>query len=371
MSDPTRSRELIVNEDAAPGAPTTAVRAGDLVFIGQSPTPGAEGREADARTQAQNAFAALAQLLETAGGDPGDVVDVVTLHSDSRTIDAVLEVGREALGPDFPAWTPVACSAQRVPGRTVALSAVAHLGDEPKQCITPDTIKWWRELPASAGCRKGDLLFVAGQYGSDADGNVNTPGDHAGQARNALNRIAEICGLAGGRLDDVIDLLSFHQDPRWIAAVESVYLGEFFDPDDPEPPAWTAVGMPGLLRLGMLGQYRAIADLRAVTEGGTVLATTAAPPRDANGSVAHRGDPEAQARAGFELIAEGLAARGGSLRDVVQLVSFHLDPGALEAAERVARELFGDDSELAWTAAGMTGARHEGQLHAFHALAIP
>ena len=158
----------------------------------------------------------------------GDVVDLVSLHADARTIETVFEVGRERFGSDFPAWTPVAVTALPAPGTLVTLAAVAHLGDAPKQCVVPDTIKWWRELPASAGCRKGDLLFVAGQYGSDADGNVNTPGDHAGQARNALNRIKEICELAGAGLDDAIAVTSFHQDPRWIPSVRTVYEEEFF-----------------------------------------------------------------------------------------------------------------------------------------------
>jgi len=349
-------------------APNTARKLGELVFVGGSgPAAGAAAPAppGDVREQARAAFDALAELLEMAGGGIGDVVDLVTLHADARTIETVFEVGRERFERDFPAWTPVAVTALPEPGTLVALGAVAVLGDAPKQCVIPDTIKWWHEHPASAGCRKGDLLFVAGQYGSDADGNVNTPGDHAGQARNALNRVKEICELAGTGLDDVIAVTSFHQDPRWIPAVAAVYEEEFFGAAGAGAPAWGAVGVPGLLKLGMLGQYRAVVDAGARP---ALAAGTGAPPAREGGEVAHRGDPEAQAHAAFEALAESLATAGASLSDVVQLVSFHIDAEALDAAARVGRELLGDEAPV-WTAAGMTGTWEEGQQHALHALA--
>jgi enamine deaminase RidA (YjgF/YER057c/UK114 family) len=348
--------------------PSVARKVGELVFAGGS-GPSVEPVMAtppgDVREQARAAFDALAELLERAGGGMDDVIDLVSLHADARTIETVFEVGRERFRQDFPAWTPVAVTALPAPGTLVTLSAVAHLGDAPKRCIVPDTIMWWNDLPASAGCRKGDLLFVAGMYGSDADGNVNTPGDHAGQARNALNRVKEVCELAGAGLDDVIGVTSFHQDPRWIPAVAAVYEREFFGRGGGGGPAWSAVGVPGLLRLGMLGQYRAVVDAGPETK---LAAGSGAPPSGEGGDVVHRGDPDAQARAAFETLGESLASSGTSLADVVSLVSFHIDAEALDAAARIVRELFGDDMP-AWTAAGMTGTWEEGQQHALHALA--
>ena len=348
--------------------PSVARKVGELVFVGGT-GPSADAPAAappgDVRGQAHAAFDALAELLETAGGDLGDVIDLVSLHADARTIEMVFEVGRERFGGDFPAWTPVAVTALPVPGALVTLSAVAHLGDAPKRCVVPDTIMWWHDLPASAGCRKGDLLFVAGMYGSDADGNVNTPGDHAGQARNALNRVKEICELSGASLGDVVAVTSFHQDPRWIPSVAAVYEEEFFGAGG-GGRAWSAVGVPGLLRLGMLGQYRAVVDAGS---DATLAAGTGAPPAGEDGDVVHRGDPEAQARAAFEALEQSLAGAGMSLADVVQLASFHIDAEAFEAAARVGRELFGGGDAPAWTAAGMTGTWEEGQQHALHALA--
>jgi len=386
-----------------------AVQVDDLIFIGApvAPDPGTI-ESGDVTAQATRALKRIGLLVEQAGGGRGDILDVVSFHADSREIEPTLDVGREFFESDFPAWTPVAATALPLRGQRLSVSAVARLGDEPKQCIVPDTIAWWRDYPVSAGCAKGDLLFVAGQYGSDADGNVNTPGDHAGQARNALNRIKEICKLAGAGLHDVIDLTSFHQDPRWIEAVVEMYEREFFDASaGPAYPAWTTVGTPGLLKHGMLGQYRAIAELGAVGElgeaggsrdlkqakrvgctpaklgwgsrrvsgavtkqTGRLVAVTGVVASDPSGEVIGRGDPSLQARKCLDHMALALDGLGASLSDVVQVSSYHLDHTSMAAGLAVAREYFGPDPPPAWTAAAMTGFWREGHLHCIQALAI-
>ena len=75
----------------------------------------------------------------------------------------------------------------------------------------------------------------------DMDGQIVTPGDPVSQARYAFNRIGEVVEMAGGTMDSVVDLISFHKDPRDIEAVMEV-AREYFSGD---PPAWTAIGYPG------------------------------------------------------------------------------------------------------------------------------
>ena len=344
-----------------------AVQRGDLIFIGDPLVADTGTTEAGAvHEQAALALERIGRIVEQAGGSRDDVVDIVSFHIDSRDIEPVFDVGREFFQADFPAWTPVAATILPVRGQRVAMSAIAMLGGEPKHCIVPDTIAWWRDYPVSAGCKKGDLLFVAGQYGSDADGNINTPGDHAGQARNALNRIKEICELAGGSLGDVLDLTSFHQDPRWIDSVVDMCRSEFFDSAvTPVLPAWTTVGTPGLLKHGMLGQYRAIAEF-----GGDRLASVAGVVASSGeGEVIGRGDPEAQAVSCLEHLETTLDGLGASLDDVVQVRSYHLDAEAMDVALAVADGYFAG-SPPAWTAAGMTGFQQEGHLHCIQALTL-
>ena len=319
-----------------------SVRAGDLVFAA-----------ADPALDAELALDALEQALADAGAGMDDLVGVLSFHLDVREIDGVLAVAARRLGAQPPAWTAVTAAALPTAGARVALSAVAFAGGDGKRCVTPDTIAWWRELGVSAGCRKGDLLVIAGQYGSDADGNVNTPGDHGGQARNALNRVKEIAGLLDAGLGDVAEVLSFHQDPRGIAPGGEVYHREFFHDVEPTGlPAWTAAGTPALYRLGMLGQYQAIGD--ASRDGSPLVCLAAA---------------AAHADAAWDAVERGLDAAGARVEDVVAITSLHLDVRELDAVDDVLRARCGDDLPV-WSAAGVTGLADEQNRHAFRVLAV-
>ena len=307
---------------------SVVVRAGDLVVVG--------GLECTA----VDLFRRLAAALAEEGASLDDLVELTTFHADVREMDAAFEDGRRALSPPYPAWTPVAMVAAPTGARLVA-RAIAHTGESEKAGIVPDTIVWWRRYPSSAGCRKGDLLAVAGQYGTDTDGNVVTPGYHDGQTRNALNRMKEICGLAAAGLDDVTSVWSFHQDPRGIEPCTEVYEREFFSS---AAPAWTAAGTPALYRFGMLCQFRALA---AVGSRRLVVAAVEA---------------DGEARAALERI----AALPGQ---VVEVTCFHKDVRDAELVRELGREILGD-RPVAWTAVGMTGFRAEESLHAIHALAV-
>ncbi len=223
-----------------------AVRCGTLVVAG-GVTGGAD-----------DFFPRLGEALARQGATLADVVELTTFHADVRQIDELLAAGALELSEPYPAWTPVGMVGPAAGGEHVVGRAIAHTGDTGLTTVIPDTISWWRGRPWSAGCRRGPLVAVAGQFGTDTDGNVVMPGHHDGQARNALNRVKEICSLLGSGLEDVVDVWSFHQDPRGIEACLEVASREFF------PgllPTWTAAGAPALYRFGMLGQFRALAEI--------------------------------------------------------------------------------------------------------------
>lgn len=376
-----------------PGRFPAWVRSGDLVVVSARMALDGGGRVAapgDLAAQAELAVDALEEALREAGSSLGDVVDVMSFHLDPAGIDDVLRIAGPRLGDAPPAWTPMVATALAEPGALVAVSAIAHAGDGRRVCTTPDTIAWWRRLPVSAGCRKGSLVAVAGQYGSDADGNVNTPGDHAGQARNALNRVREICRLLDCEVDDVVGVLSAHQDPRGMLPAAAVYGDELFATTESALlPAWTAVGMPSLYGFGMLGQYRAIADVAgtgrmagrprdgepprhptaaaAGKDGGSLVAVAAE--ATAPSGEALPADPAAQAHAALEALERSLAAVGADASDVVSVASFHKDIRDVPAFGDALRER-GGDALPGWTPVGMTGSWSEDQLHAVHALAV-
>ncbi len=373
-----------------------AVRMGDLVFTsGQIAVDGAFQplHLGDVGAQARQAFENIRRLIEAAGGSMDDVLEVMAFVRDTRDLPAIYAVAREYFVSDYPAWTAIGTVGLQRPEALVSLRAVAHLGSEPKQCITPDTLRWMRQYPMSAGCRRGDYLFVSGQVAADADGLLIGRGDHAAQARYAFNRIREITEAAGGDLDDVIDVISFHQDARGMGSAVDVWCDEFMRglPFD-EVAALTAIGIPALLELGMLGSYRAIADLSegkrvaktppsiwwkimAIAGGtkkehGHLIGLAGQVASDGDGLITTPGDTAAQARYAFNRIAEVLDAFGATMDNVAEVISFHKDPRAWEIVMDVGREYFPSDSGPAWTPVGVTGLFQEGYLHEIYTVAV-
>lgn len=363
-------------------AAADAVQLGDLLFIG--------GRMA---ADARGAFLAVGELLEKAGGTFDDVVDLMSFHADPRDIPEALDAGREFLTPGRePAWTPVGMVGLADPRARVILRAVAVLGGAPKGCLTPGGEDWYRPYPVSASCRKGELVFVAGQCASAAGGSLASPDGHAAQARVAYGKIAALAALHGGSLEDVIDVVSFHRDARGMADAAPVFEDEFFGDVRPgHASALTTIGASGLIDARMLGQYRAIIDLTpaprvsrtpetvwwrdlpvagvARKQGGRLIGVSGQVASDGRGEIVFDGDPEAQARYAFEQIGEGLELLGGSIRDVVEVTAFHKDPRWWRIAAEVGAEFF-TGAEPAWTSVGTTGLFKEGYLHEIHALAV-
>jgi len=371
-----------------------AVRVGEWVFVSGQVSVDASGAVQDGgdpRAQAHRAFAGLQATLEAAGASPADVVDIMSFHLDARDIDVVLDVGREYLSGGFPAWTPVGMGGSWASGIGLVVRAIACLGSEDKRCLVPDELAWLRDLPVSAGCGRGQLLFVSA-WATAADGTVLAPGDPEGQAAAAHQQIARVVGQAGGSMDDVIDLCSFHQDPRGMVGGEAVHLRTFADTPLAEAPAWTAIGTPALLRLGMLAQYRAIGDLSPGTRlartpeglhwkhqpisggtrksGGRLVAIAGEVASDGEGTIIGPGDAAGQARYAFDRIAEVMEMHGGSIRDVVEVTSFHKDIRAWEIVLDVARDYFPAGAEPAWTPVATTGLWNPGYLHEIYALAV-
>lgn len=94
----------------------------------------------------------------------------------------------------------------------------------------------------SAAIRSGDLLFVSGQVGSREDGSPEP--DFARQVRLAFDNLRAVLAAAGCTFDDVVDVTTFHTDPRaqWeaVAAARMEAIGEA------PYPNWTAVGVTWL-----------------------------------------------------------------------------------------------------------------------------
>jgi enamine deaminase RidA (YjgF/YER057c/UK114 family) len=91
----------------------------------------------------------------------------------------------------------------------------------------------------SAAIRSGDLLFVSGQVGSREDGSPEP--DFAQQVERAFQSLRAVLGAAGCRLDDVVDITSFHTDPeRQFGTFLEAKSRHFYQKPYPN---WTAIGV--------------------------------------------------------------------------------------------------------------------------------
>ena len=69
---------------------------------------------------------------------------------------------------------------------------------------------------------QGRMLFIAGMIGWDAQGRFHTD-DFGGQARQALQNIAEVLGAAGGGGGDIVRMTWYVTDKReYLAAAREV-----------------------------------------------------------------------------------------------------------------------------------------------------
>lgn len=382
---------------ALPAVP--AARIGDLLVVsGQVPLDDRMNVVApgDLVAQTRYVFDSIGGLLSAAGASFDDVVDVIAFTQDPRQIGTVLDVANAYFERDYPAWSTASFLGSYVPGVLVCVQAIAHLGTGAKECFTPDSLSWWGPRPVSGGCRKGDLLFVSAQSAIDPDGNVRFPGDHCAQARASYEGILEIVGMAGGSVDDILDFTSFHQDLRGAdATFTDVYMPEVLkgEMSDERAPSTSHVGTPGLEKPGQLGAFRAVADLSpglrtAFTpelnwwknvlplaggvkkENGRLVTVAGQVACAADQSIVAPGDTGGQVRYILTEIREVLEGFGGSLDNVLGILSFHKDPRAWQDAMEVAAEVFPREAGPAWTAVSMPALWMEGYLHEIAAIAV-
>ena len=94
----------------------------------------------------------------------------------------------------------------------------------------------------SAAIRSGDLLFVSGQVGSRADGSAEP--NFEAQVRLAFANLEATLKAGGCKLDDIVDVTTFHTDPEHQVDTVMKVKAEVF-PKAPYPN-WTAVGVTWL-----------------------------------------------------------------------------------------------------------------------------
>ncbi|NMM83492.1 hypothetical protein B2J88_03795 [Rhodococcus sp. SRB_17] len=117
--------------------------------------------------------------------------------------------------------------------------------------------KWEEEYGYSDAFLSGDLLFISGQTGLEADGSV--PTDPNRQYDLTFAAIGGLLAEHNASPQDLVELVSFHIDyPQ--------HMQEFMESkarfQDGARPAWTAVGVAALGKPGILVEVKAIARIR-------------------------------------------------------------------------------------------------------------
>ncbi|WP_415404032.1 RidA family protein [Tateyamaria sp. SN3-11] len=125
----------------------------------------------------------------------------------------------------------------------------------PKRALIPPALK---DACARAGMSPGILsdghVFLTGVTGSAADGAMPV-GDEA-QFQACFDKIAAVLAEAGMGLDSIVEMTSYHVGLRGHFDVfDAVRLARLSDPY----PAWTAVEVAGLRRVGAVVEIRVIA----------------------------------------------------------------------------------------------------------------
>jgi enamine deaminase RidA (YjgF/YER057c/UK114 family) len=128
-----------------------------------------------------------------------------------------------------------------------------------KMMINPGWERYKR-LTFAPAVRKGNMLFISGQSGSQIDpatGNVFIKGDIVEQTSIAYEKIKKILQTAGASFDDVVwttDYITTTDNYDKTAEVRRQYFGGNF-------PASTGIIVKSLLRKGQLIEIDAVAVL--------------------------------------------------------------------------------------------------------------
>ena len=123
--------------------------------------------------------------------------------------------------------------------------------------IPPGSEFQYEKLHFAPGLRVGDTLHVSGVIGVGPDGVCSD--DPATQFGQAFEGLAAVLEAAGGSLDDVVEMTTFHVG---LQANMRTFISTMKQHLTSEPwPAWTAIGITELAIPGGMVEIRATADL--------------------------------------------------------------------------------------------------------------
>ncbi len=112
-------------------------------------------------------------------------------------------------------------------------------------------------LKMSPAIMSGGHVFLGGVTGSDAQGQM--PQDPASQMRSTFDKVGLVLREAGLTFQDVVEMTTYHIGLRdhfeLFDSIRLEYVSKHY-------PAWTAVEVAGLRRVGAIVEIRVIAGFK-------------------------------------------------------------------------------------------------------------
>lgn len=124
----------------------------------------------------------------------------------------------------------------------------------------PPEWEWERDMPPAPAIRAGNTLYLSGQIALSPAGVVVGVGDLQTQARQCFSNIESILGRCGGRMSDVVKLVTYFACPMTdeVRASYWVVRKEFFGD---YRPASSGIQVSALIFPEVLLEIEAVAVL--------------------------------------------------------------------------------------------------------------
>ena len=212
--------------------------------------------------QARVCYDRLRDALKAGGAGLDDVVDMICFNQDARGMDDAVNCWCNEVVDGLPvnrvtSYTAIAMTGFHKIGMVGVYRAIADFSEGPRIATNLPSVHWHKERIAGAAKKKGGrLIGISGQVASDGDRNIVAQGDPAAQARYCFSQIRGVLEKHGASLDDVVEITSFHKDPR--AWRQVMQVGEEIWRKG-RGPAWTPIGCTGLYLEGYQHEIYALA----------------------------------------------------------------------------------------------------------------
>ena len=216
---------------------STAVRAGDLVYVSGVLSTDASGKLVtdDIRAQARRTLDNLRASFEAAGTKLENAAAINVYLTNPADFQAMNEVYRTYWPKDPPTRTTVV-TGLAAPGALIEIAGVAVRQGAERLVVHP---KAWKQSPNpySYGIRTGDTLFLSGLVPRNLRENALVAGDIGVQTRAVLEHAREILEAGGMSFADVVSARVYITDTADFPGMNEAYRKYFLA----DPPARATV----------------------------------------------------------------------------------------------------------------------------------